>query len=99
MSLKQEIHFCRSADNVRIAYAISGQGPPLVKAANYPTHLGHDWNSPVWRHWMRGLSETHRLIRYDACGSGRSDWCEYLPLILARNAADPLRTFFKWYTR
>jgi pimeloyl-ACP methyl ester carboxylesterase/DNA-binding CsgD family transcriptional regulator len=72
--VKQQIHFCRSADNVRIAYATSGQGPPLVKAANYLTHLEHDWHSPVWRHWLHGLSETHQLIRYDARGSGLSDW-------------------------
>jgi pimeloyl-ACP methyl ester carboxylesterase/DNA-binding CsgD family transcriptional regulator len=72
--VKQEIHFCQSADKVRIAYALSGQGPPLVKAANYLTHLEHDWHSPVWRHWLLGLSQTHRLIRYDARGSGLSDW-------------------------
>ena len=72
--MEQQVHFCRSADQVRIAYATSGKGPPLVKAANYLTHLEHDWNSPVWRHWMQGLSETHRLIRYDARGSGLSDW-------------------------
>jgi pimeloyl-ACP methyl ester carboxylesterase/DNA-binding CsgD family transcriptional regulator len=72
--MKQEIYFCSSADNVRIAYAISGEGLPLVKAANYLTHLEHDWNSPVWRHWMQSLSEAHRLIRYDARGSGLSDW-------------------------
>jgi pimeloyl-ACP methyl ester carboxylesterase/DNA-binding CsgD family transcriptional regulator len=72
--MEQQVRFCRSADNVRIAYATSGQGPPLVKAANYLTHLEHDWNSPVWRHWMQGLSETYQLIRYDARGSGLSDW-------------------------
>jgi pimeloyl-ACP methyl ester carboxylesterase/DNA-binding CsgD family transcriptional regulator len=73
-TLKQEIQFCLSADHIRIAYATSGEGPPLVKAANYLTHLEHDWSSPVWRHWMQGLSETHRLVRYDARGSGLSDW-------------------------
>ena len=31
-------------------------GPPLVKAANWLTHLDHDWNSPVWRHWLVELS-------------------------------------------
>jgi pimeloyl-ACP methyl ester carboxylesterase/DNA-binding CsgD family transcriptional regulator len=72
--VKQDIHFCLSADNVRIAYATSGRGQPLVKAANYLTHLEHDWNSPVWQHWMQALSETNRLIRYDARGSGLSDW-------------------------
>jgi pimeloyl-ACP methyl ester carboxylesterase/DNA-binding CsgD family transcriptional regulator len=72
--LQQQIRFCTAPDGVRIAYASSGHGPPLVKAANYLTHLEHDWHSPVWRHWLRGLSETHRLIRYDARGSGLSDW-------------------------
>lgn len=72
--MKQQVQFCLSADNVRIAYATSGEGPPLVKAANYLTHLEHDWSSPVWRHWWKELSETHRLVRYDARGSGLSDW-------------------------
>jgi pimeloyl-ACP methyl ester carboxylesterase len=72
--VKQAVRFCRSADNVRIAFATSGHGAPLVKAANYLTHLEHDWHSPVWNHWWRGLSETHQLVRYDARGSGLSDW-------------------------
>ncbi|MFP3853387.1 MAG: alpha/beta fold hydrolase [Anaerolineales bacterium] len=72
--MDQDIRFCRSVDGVRIAYATSGEGPPLVKAANYLTHLEHDWNSPVWQHWLYGLSSSHHLIRYDARGSGLSDW-------------------------
>ena len=72
--MKQQIRFCTTPDRIRIAYAVSGSGPPFVKAANYLTHLEHDWNSPVWRHWWRDLSETHQLIRYDARGSGLSDW-------------------------
>lgn len=72
--MQQEIRFCRAADGVRIAYAISGNGPPLVKAANYLTHLEYDWNGPVWRHWLRGLAQHHTLIRYDERGCGLSDW-------------------------
>lgn len=72
--MKQQIRICTASDGVRIAYSVTGNGPPLVKAANYLTHLEHDWNSPVWRHWWQGLSETHQLIRYDARGSGLSDW-------------------------
>lgn len=72
--MKQQIRFCTTPDGVRIAYSVTGDGPPLVKAANYLTHLEHDWQSSVWRHWWRGLSETHQLIRYDARGSGLSDW-------------------------
>jgi pimeloyl-ACP methyl ester carboxylesterase/DNA-binding CsgD family transcriptional regulator len=72
--MQQQIRFCTTPDGVQIAYSSSGHGPPLVKAANYLTHLEHEWLSPVWQHWLQGLSETHRLIRYDARGSGLSDW-------------------------
>jgi pimeloyl-ACP methyl ester carboxylesterase/DNA-binding CsgD family transcriptional regulator len=72
--MKQQIRFCHSADGVRIAYATTGDGPPLVKAANYLTHLVHDWDGPVWRHWLEGLSQHHTLVRYDERGCGLSDW-------------------------
>jgi pimeloyl-ACP methyl ester carboxylesterase/DNA-binding winged helix-turn-helix (wHTH) protein len=70
----QQIRFCTAADGVRIAYATSGNGPPLVKPANWLTHLEYDWESPVWRHWLRALSQDNKLIRYDERGSGLSDW-------------------------
>jgi pimeloyl-ACP methyl ester carboxylesterase/DNA-binding CsgD family transcriptional regulator len=72
--MNQQIRFCTTQDHVQIAYSVTGDGLPLVKAANYLTHLEHDWHSPVWSHWWQGLSETHQLIRYDARGSGLSDW-------------------------
>jgi pimeloyl-ACP methyl ester carboxylesterase/tRNA A-37 threonylcarbamoyl transferase component Bud32 len=69
----QEIRFCTSADGARIAFATVGEGPPLVKAANWLSHLEFDWNSPVWRHWLRELSRRRTLIRYDERGCGLSD--------------------------
>lgn len=73
-SLKQEVHFCTAADGARIAYAVMGSGPPLVKAANWLSHLEYDLESPIWRHWLRELSRDHTLIRYDERGCGLSDW-------------------------
>jgi DNA-binding SARP family transcriptional activator len=70
----QTLRFCQTADGVRLAHATSGNGPQLVKAANWLTHLDYDWASPVWSHWWRGLSQTYRLVRYDERGSGLSDW-------------------------
>jgi pimeloyl-ACP methyl ester carboxylesterase/DNA-binding winged helix-turn-helix (wHTH) protein len=70
----QDIHFCTAADGVRIAYALAGQGPPLVKSANWLNHLEYDWQSPVWSHLLHALAAEHRLIRYDARGNGLSDW-------------------------
>ena len=73
-ALDQTIRFCTSADGARIAYATVGSGPPLVKAANWLSHLEFDNNSPVWRHWIRELSRSHTLVRYDERGCGLSDW-------------------------
>lgn len=69
----QRIRLCTADDGVRIAYASSGSGPVLVKTANWLTHLEHDWDSPVWRHWLRELSREHTLVRYDERGCGLSD--------------------------
>ena len=71
--IEQQIRFCRTPDNVSIAYAMTGSGRPLVKAANWLTHLDHDWHSPVWRHWLIDLSDRHLLVRYDERGCGLSD--------------------------
>jgi len=71
---RQEIRYCRAPDGVRLAYAISGSGPPLVKTANWLNHLEYDWESPIFHHLFHGLSRNRTLIRYDARGNGLSDW-------------------------
>ena len=72
--LQQEVHFCTASDKVRIAYAVAGQGPPLVKAANWLNHLEYDWQSPIWSELLHELAASHRLVRYDERGNGLSDW-------------------------
>src|SRR5262245_13288947 len=72
-SLDQEIRFCTTPDGVRLAYALTGSGPPLVRAAVWLTHVDYDLHSPVWRHWLTDLSAHHTLIRYDERGCGLSD--------------------------
>jgi pimeloyl-ACP methyl ester carboxylesterase/DNA-binding winged helix-turn-helix (wHTH) protein len=73
-NLRQDIHFCTAPDGTRIAYAEVGRGLPLVKTANWLSHLEYDWQSPVWKHLLHALAANHRLIRYDARGNGLSDW-------------------------
>ncbi|NDL56177.1 alpha/beta fold hydrolase [Phytoactinopolyspora mesophila] len=70
----QQIRFCLGPDGVQLAYATTGDGPPLVKAANWLSHLDYDWHSPVWRHWNVELSRRFQLVRYDERGCGLSDW-------------------------
>lgn len=70
----QHIGFCTTSDGTGIAYSVVGSGPPLVKTANWLNHLDYDWESPIWRHWLRELASHHTLVRYDERGNGLSDW-------------------------
>ena len=71
--LEQQIRFCVAEDGVRLAYATHGRRSPLVKAANWVTHLEFDWYSPLWRHWWTELGGSHQVVRYDQRGFGLSD--------------------------
>jgi pimeloyl-ACP methyl ester carboxylesterase/DNA-binding CsgD family transcriptional regulator len=80
------IGFCTASDGLRLAFGVHGRGPPIVKAANWLTHLEHDWQSPVWRHWLEGLGEHHTVVRYDERGCGLSD----------RHVAEDAFTLERW---
>jgi DNA-binding winged helix-turn-helix (wHTH) protein/pimeloyl-ACP methyl ester carboxylesterase len=71
---RQEIRFCTTADKVRLAYATVGSGSPLVKVANCFNHLDFEWESPIWRHWVRDFASGHSIVRYDGRGNGLSEW-------------------------
>jgi len=74
--MDQTIRFVTASDGVKLAYAVSGNGPPLLKTANWLNHLEFDWQSPVWMHWFNVFSTRHTLYRYDIRGSGLSDWTD-----------------------
>jgi pimeloyl-ACP methyl ester carboxylesterase/DNA-binding CsgD family transcriptional regulator len=73
-SVNQEVRFCRADDGVRLAWARHGSGPPLVIAACWLSHLQHDWQSPIWRHFLDELGQIATVYRYDERGFGLSDW-------------------------
>src|SRR5438093_1474980 len=71
---RHTVRYARASDGVRLAWAESGAGMPLVKAATWLTHLEYDLDSPVWRHWTAFLSGHFRYVRHDERGCGMSDW-------------------------
>jgi len=71
--LRQHIHYVTASDGTRLAWAESGAGPVLVKAANRLTHLEYEWESPVWKHWMQFFSAHFRFVRHDERGCGMSE--------------------------
>jgi pimeloyl-ACP methyl ester carboxylesterase/DNA-binding CsgD family transcriptional regulator len=85
--VRQSIRLTRSADGTTIAWAEAGNGPALVKASNWLTHLEHDAESPLWRHWVRFFAQHFRFIRYDERGCGMSER-EIAPLSLEASVED-----------
>lgn len=71
---RQRIRYLTTSDGVRLAWADAGSGLPVVKASNWLTHLEYDWDSPIWRHWIRFFSDHFRFVRFDERGCGMSDW-------------------------
>jgi pimeloyl-ACP methyl ester carboxylesterase/DNA-binding CsgD family transcriptional regulator len=71
--MKQNIRFCTTADGVRLAYAVSGEGLPLVMSATWLTHLEHQWRSLAWRPWLDIFTREHKVLRHDSRGCGLSD--------------------------
>lgn len=70
--MRTHVRFCTSSDGVRLAFAISGKGPPLVRAPHWFTHLEHDWTNPAMRPWVEDLSSRYTLLRFDQRGTGLS---------------------------
>lgn len=72
MVREAEIRFLRFGGR-RIAYAVSGAGPPLVAPAWWVSHLDLDWRDQAFRSFWAAVGEGHSLVRYDGPGVGMSD--------------------------
>jgi pimeloyl-ACP methyl ester carboxylesterase len=73
--VEQQIAFATTSDGVRIAYATTGQGPPVVFVLGWATHLTEGIGSPLYdaAGIVRSFSERHRFVRYDGRGFGLSE--------------------------
>jgi len=73
VSLRPHIRFCTTADGTKLALGTYGQGPPLVRAGTWLTHVEYDATSPLSAHWGEEFARRHRYIAYDGRGCGLSD--------------------------
>jgi hypothetical protein len=73
--IEQQIRFARTKDDARIAYAVTGNGPPLLIALGWSTHLEDGMNSPTYdREGLIAMtSESFTTIRFDGRGFGLPD--------------------------
>jgi pimeloyl-ACP methyl ester carboxylesterase/DNA-binding CsgD family transcriptional regulator len=69
----QQIRFCTSFDGTRLAYALQGSGPAVVRAPHWLTHLEYEAQSPIWKPWIDAFARRFRLVRMDERACGLSD--------------------------
>jgi class 3 adenylate cyclase len=67
-----DVRYCLAEDGVRLAYYVMGEGPPLVRALGFPSHLTAAWAMPGFADATRRLAGEHQLLTYDARGMGLS---------------------------
>ncbi len=63
----------RTADGVRIACCVQGEGPPLVYVRGWLGHIELAWDNPPFRAYFEPLARHFRLVRYDMRGNGLSE--------------------------
>lgn len=70
---QQEIRYCTTSDDVRIAYSVVGSGPSIVRVLGHFTHLEMEWEWPDLRRFWEHLAERYTVVRYDGRGIGLSE--------------------------
>jgi len=61
--MNQQIQYCTTPDGVRMAYALTGEGTPVVRTSHWFAHLDDDLERPVYRHLLLDIVRCHRLLR------------------------------------
>ena len=73
--MRQEVRFCRVPGG-RVAVAAVGDGPPLVLAPWWISHIELDWERPEFRAFVEALARDRTVLRFDPLGTGLSDRTE-----------------------
>lgn len=67
-----KVRYVPSPDGSTLAWTADGDGPPLLRAGHWLTHLEFDRSSRIWGPWLHRLGAQRRLVRYDLRGTGMS---------------------------
>ncbi len=72
--MEPEVRYCTTSDGVRIAYTVTGEGPPIVFCVDpIASHVQLEWSHPTSSRVQREVIRTNTLIRFDFRGCGLSD--------------------------
>ena len=70
----QRIRYARNSDGRRLAYAVTGTGPPVLYYRSMGVaDLASEWRIPAGRAFFDFLCDRFSVLRFDPLGSGQSD--------------------------
>ena len=88
MASVPDVHYAKSGD-LSIAYMAFGEGPDLVVAPGFISHLEVAWDEPSLAHFYSRLASFRRVIGFDKRGTGLSDPATHAPTL--EECVDDLR--------
>jgi pimeloyl-ACP methyl ester carboxylesterase len=71
-------HYAKSGE-VHVAYQVFGEGPDLVMAPGFVSHIENYWDDPRFARWLSKLGSFCRVVLFDKRGTGLSDRVANLP--------------------
>jgi len=71
--MRPAIRYLTTPDGVRLAYAVHGEGPPLVYVRGWSSHLDLFWDDMEFRAFFEAIGSRFQVVRFDMRGTGMSD--------------------------
>jgi len=62
-------HYAKSGD-LHVAYQVFGEGPDLVMAPGFVSHIENYWDEPRLARWLSKLGGFCRVVLFDKRGTG-----------------------------
>jgi pimeloyl-ACP methyl ester carboxylesterase len=70
--MKHVSRYAKSGD-VHIAYQVFGDGPDLIVAPGFVSHIEYHWDEPRFARFLNKLGRLFRVVLFDKRGTGLSD--------------------------
>ncbi|HEX7165699.1 MAG TPA: adenylate/guanylate cyclase domain-containing protein [Acidimicrobiales bacterium] len=71
--MRPPIRYLKTTDGVRLAYTVHGEGPPLVFARGWISHVDLFWDDLDFRTYFEAIATRFTVVRFDMRGVGLSD--------------------------
>src|ERR1700751_4623649 len=84
----RNVRYAKSGD-LNIAFSVIGEGPDLVVAPGFISHLDIMWEEPSVVHFYSRLASFRRVVTFDKRGTGLSDPAMHAPTL--EESVDDLR--------